>query len=125
MCASAFTPLWKRLLIRFLPFLFRRCAELNYHWRWDALCFCACSSGGHAVNLRNGEKYVYDPRGGNVHRLDISKLSVDDQLRIISKWRGALACGAPQNPTGKAGEVDPKSLHTPCDASWRRSNPRE
>lgn len=127
MRVSVSTPRWKRLLIHCLPFLFRRCAERNHHWRWEVLCFCACRAGGDIVNLRSGEKHVYDPRGGNVHRIDISGLSVDDQLRIISEWRSALArrSASGQNPLSKAGEVDPKSLHTPCDASWRRSNQRE
>lgn len=41
--ASAYTPKWKRLIIKYIPFIHKKCPEGNYHWRWARLCYCRCN----------------------------------------------------------------------------------
>ena len=43
---SAKTPNWKRVLILFIPFLFKICPEKNYHWRWNYKCYCGIGING-------------------------------------------------------------------------------
>lgn len=38
--SSGYSPLWRRLLLRFAPCLFQKCRQGNFHWFWDRLCFC-------------------------------------------------------------------------------------
>lgn len=38
--SSGYSPWWRRVVLRYLPFLFRACKEGNYHWRNDVLCMC-------------------------------------------------------------------------------------
>ena len=38
--ASGRTPRWKIWLIKFTPFLFKKCPEGNYHWQGDEVCYC-------------------------------------------------------------------------------------
>lgn len=47
---GSYSPLWRRLLQRFAPFLFRRCNMGNYHARTDTWCWCGV--GCHGVGLR-------------------------------------------------------------------------
>lgn len=34
------TRLTKRALQKLTPFLFKKCPDGNYHWRWEQICFC-------------------------------------------------------------------------------------
>lgn len=43
---SGYTPLWKRILIKTMPFLFKKCPEENYHWFWDKTCYCVAHING-------------------------------------------------------------------------------
>ena len=38
--SSSYSPLYKRILYKIAPFLFKRCFAGNYHWRWDRICYC-------------------------------------------------------------------------------------
>jgi len=53
--ASSYLPKWKRFLIQYTPFLFKKCPGGNNHWFWDRLCFCQC--GEHHSDWHGG---IYD-----------------------------------------------------------------
>ena len=44
---SGYTPLWRRILIKCCPFLFKKCPEENYHWVWHKTCHCVYGINGH------------------------------------------------------------------------------
>ncbi len=52
---------WRRLMHKLLPFLFKRCPEYNYHWRWDRLCYCRVNEHGGVPNWHGG---IYDFKTG-------------------------------------------------------------
>lgn len=54
--ASGYSPLWRRILHKTMPFLFRLCPEFNYHWRWDRMCHCC--DGVETIDLWTGKEYV-------------------------------------------------------------------
>lgn len=69
--ASSYSPAWRRFLNRWMPFLFRRCNQGNYHWRTDVWCYCG--QGSHCIGgprpwhggieyLRTGQEYHHPPR---------------------------------------------------------------
>jgi hypothetical protein len=49
-------PTWKMILRDLMPFLFKKCPEWNYHWRWDRLCFCS-DQGDKITDLKTGNEY--------------------------------------------------------------------
>jgi len=60
--SSGYSPLWKRTLIKTLPFLFKKCRAGNYHWFWDRLCFCGrheCCGSWHGgiYDIKTGKEY--------------------------------------------------------------------
>jgi len=62
--ASAKTPKWKRLLIKYFSWLFKICPQSNYHWRWDRLCFCGQNEyvgdwHGGIYDLKSNKEYQY------------------------------------------------------------------
>ena len=56
--SSAYSPKWKRILIKVAPFMFHKCPEWNYHWRWDRLCFCS-NNNDKITDLKTGKEYCY------------------------------------------------------------------
>ena len=43
---STESPKWRRLLQKYMPWLFHICKQGNYHWRWDHLCYCGIGMNG-------------------------------------------------------------------------------
>lgn len=43
---SRYTPVWRRGLHRWMPFLFIVCDEANYHWKWQRYCRCGIGING-------------------------------------------------------------------------------
>lgn len=64
--ASGFSPWYRRFVYRWLPFLWKKCPDGNYHSRWGRsahLCFCRCNehSGdwhGGVMDLKTREEYI-------------------------------------------------------------------
>lgn len=61
----------QRFMYNYLPFLYKKCPEGNYHKVWDRLCFCQYfdSPGNGIYDFKNDRKYV---------RLDDYKRLLDD-----------------------------------------------
>jgi hypothetical protein len=60
--SSSYSPSWRRFLYRFLPLLWKKCPEGNYHWRWDRLCFCRENEHGNGwhggiYDFKTGDEY--------------------------------------------------------------------
>jgi len=58
--SSGATTKAQRLMFKFLPFLYKKCPEGNYHKKTDRLCFCQyfdCPSNG-IYDFKNGKRYV-------------------------------------------------------------------
>lgn len=56
---SGYTPLWKRILIKCCPFLFKKCPEENYHWVWHKTCHCVYGINGHKSYDFKNKRYEY------------------------------------------------------------------
>ena len=52
---SAESPWWKRKILYYIPKLFKKCPEGNYHWFWHRLCFCVDNCD--LLDMKTGKEY--------------------------------------------------------------------
>ena len=58
--SSGYTPKWKRILIRVIPTLFKKCDGGNYHWKFDRLCFCQYNENGNKImDMKTRKQYDF------------------------------------------------------------------
>ena len=55
--SSTYSPYLKRLMYKYLPFLFYKCPGGNYHWRWDRFCICNHNCNGENMSIRISKNY--------------------------------------------------------------------
>ena len=72
--SSGYSPLYRRLLHKWLPFLFKKCPGGNYHWRWDKICYCMFNE------YRGGKGGIYDFR--NKYWLELRKIEQTHEARV-------------------------------------------
>ena len=55
--SSCKSPLWRRMLYKVTPLLFKKCPCENYHWRSDDICYCMeneyCGDKGGVYDFKN------------------------------------------------------------------------
>ena len=93
---SGYTPLWKRILIRCLSFLFKVCHAGNFHWFRDRLCFCGEHT--HTKDWHGGiydfkTKSEYHRREGTEiqHAMNMLKISFQSDPDYAHSWHCNLA----------------------------------
>lgn len=64
--SSSQAPWWRRWLHQWASFFFKQCPEGNYHWKWDALCFCRYQQHigdwhGGIMIFKDGTEWINSP----------------------------------------------------------------
>lgn len=57
---SGYEHLWRRVLRKIMPFLFKKCPEGNYHWFYDKTCYCVANINGNKSYDFKTKKYKKD-----------------------------------------------------------------
>ena len=60
MMSSTYSPLYLRIMYKFLPFLFKKCPDGNYHWRWDRICICCECNGWKLIDYKTKTIYYIE-----------------------------------------------------------------
>lgn len=71
--ASTYSPLWMRFLFKATPFLFKKCPQWNYHWRWDRLCMCGLNE--YCGDFRGG---IYDMKKKKQYYASEGHIMIED-----------------------------------------------
>lgn len=61
-----------KLLPKILPFLFKKCPQGNWHWRWEQVCWCGWGKYNELKHWHGG-LYVFPDQEGTINEFHICK----------------------------------------------------
>ncbi len=74
---SCRSPLWRRILYKITPFLFKKCPGQNYHWIWDNICHCMwhsyCGEKGGIYDFRRNSWMIDREEYSNILKIKLER----------------------------------------------------